>query len=329
MLPAQSSALPRTEFSLSATQEPPTPSGTPSEKARHRHCTPLIQRRSSQPQLGDVRRGILAFGWSPILEPQSTPVEVLGEVVAPHASKCEHQGATSSSDGQSAKSEGADGQAIETRVSTAEQNPLSGPEKTATRGNEGPVLSKPALKTHDSKRIVEDHIAAAETLSVKPSPGLPLPQIKVSPPVGSACSPISLGTRLIRQNSAKELRQRPRAGLKKPYSSEEALYSRPVFNEEIDAMAFSLDKLRTPKPAPAAPVEIPASDASASRGDRLRLKIKSRTKPAVMKARKLVLRKKILALILGKEVSEIVEPHLNAAASGSGGVQGAPAGALL
>jgi hypothetical protein len=326
MLPAQSTATSRQDFSAGEIQDPTTLSKTPSEEARHRHCTPLAQRRSSLPQLGDVRRGILAFGWSPILESQSTRVEVFGEIYVPRPSKCKHQEGDFSSEDGSATSGVEDNQAVEKREGRAQQRPNLAPLQATNVSNVEATSATPASEPPGCEHTVEDHIATAEQFADITSPASPLPQIKILPPTRSASSPRSLGTRLIRHNSAKQLRRKTSAYLRKPNSSERDVHLEPIVDDQLGAMVFGLDRLSSAKPAAAAPVEIPASVVSASRGDRIRLKIRSRTKSAKMKARKMILRKKILALILGKEVGKIVEPHLDAAAGASGGVLEAPGG---
>lgn len=79
--------------------------------------------------------------------------------------------------------------------------------------------------------------------------------------------------------------------------------------------------LQVPDPALPFAIGLPGAESNPPHArKRLRNKLKQKTVPKVAKVRKLVLKKKVLSLILGKELVAILEPHLNAGAANADGL---------
>jgi hypothetical protein len=320
---------------------------------------PWFPFRRSSGQAEHTHRGFGYAEKSHAQEPQSTAVSVLGEVSAPHPSNCKHQGP-----GQPEQPNTDEEDSVEEEEQSGKQDdPLADSEEAASEGSEtesdstvrvpSPTTSPEAPSGHKSS-------GKSEEPTTKSSQSSPTTSATDRPPSRQA-SPLnetsgSLGTRALLGKSGKPPKMVSFWGVR---SSEAPLLSAseasdgvvkqvpievptsgglptkdlPVGEQPTEGLpAVDLPAL----PAPALSFEVPALPAVVpdlnNGGDkphakkRLRNKLKSKAVPKLAKARKLVLKKKILAVLLGKELTGILEPHLNTATSGAGGaVENGPA----
>lgn len=295
---------------------------TPSSAAST-HTEETSSVRTSFLRLDRVHWGFWQSGKASTPEPQSTQVEVFGEVSAPHPRNCEHQNGRDEADQQSQGSEQGESQeATETEQPDLETNQVLASARPLTDKSS---LSGTDLPEHQAE---EDQIASLERFS----PVLPsrdeVPRIQIS---GPSPSNISLGTKVLTSPTSTPTRE-----MKLPFFGGAAEAAPPISDSAnpVPLPKQGLSKVLPPDGLPVAPVPlqfttpvVPSaiSDPGVEKNPpharkRVRGKLKQKTKPKLVKIRKLVLKKKILSLILGKELTTIVEPHLNAATSNVNGL---------
>lgn len=283
---------------------------------------------------GHTHRGFGQSEKSDIPEPQSTPVLVFGEVSAPHPSNCKHQGP------------GEPGQAQTDDEDTEEEEPeeIFSPKTVGREDVDEPSRSDHESSTNSTQQESDSvgllgYITPSDGYAPAATLALPAPAILVSPPPETAGS---LGTRAILGTAGK-------AKMVSFWGADTSKSPAPVPGGDLDTLpqqvptaqaltdilpADGLSKAGLPTtdlPSVAAvplPLEIPAVPALPSVVEngadkphakkRVRRKLKQKAQPQVAKARKLILKKKILSKLLGKELAAILEPHLNAATSGAG-----------
>lgn len=285
--------------------------------------TPRISFRRSSLHLGHTHRGFGQSKRSEPPQPQSTPVLVFGEVSAPHPSNCKHKGP-----GIPDKT-----QKENTETNKEEQ---SGVVSQASSADKNAGIQQPSVGTSHSTfskdkpdpESIGDGIAALERINPIATPTAPASDILASHPPET---PSSLGTRAILgtvEERSKMVgfwgKDTSKATPSVPAGVGDAL---PVQSPVGEVFTTDLPVPGLPSISPA-PVQldvptVPTVDLGKGVSERphakkrVRRKIKTKVQPQVTKARKLLLKKKILSKILGKELTAIIEPHLNAATSGA------------
>lgn len=282
-----------------------------------------ISLRRSSIRLGHTHLGFRHIRKSPAPEPQSIQVQVLGELFAPHPINCKHLGPNDKPD----QSSGQDLQKNdEEPFQPTTHEPETSEQKAEGRASAQESSSPSATET-SQVCIVDENLT-------NPPTSIPIhenPSIQVLPPPDSHSS---LGTKAIRTTAAN---QPDKMNIFKAGSSKTAVPSPGVVENSLATKPISPGGIRSlDLPVGSLPLDLtslPQLDISAvpvagglgnesnppHARKRMRSKLKHTVKPQLAKARKLILKKKILSLILGKELTAVLQPHLNAATPGASG----------
>lgn len=193
------------------------------------------------------------------------------------------------------------------------------PEPEATRrlsGAEDVVVTKPAEKVHEVAALPEpDRLVLPDP--IRPFSPVQVPSITLSPRSDSG---VTLGTRVILSSPSSTMGVfNFGSGAKSPATLEPIDLEKPTKAPDLGNATSSVP----PVAAPALPVstavvdnlDLEANPTPPHARNRLKRKIRKRSGSVITKARKLLLKKKILKLLFGKDVAEAIQPHLSTVAS--------------